>query len=214
MTDTFPMLTGAGAPFLRDNVDAMTIAPRTPAEKGGATTQGGPETVMARDLFAHLRFLEDGSEILDFVLNRSPFREAKFLIAGRNFGCGSAREHSVWALCAFGIRAVIAPSFGPLLYGNCFKNRVVPVALGEDEVKRLADECARPSAILTLDLEKRELISPQGRRIAFTLPEFRFRQLIEGLDEIDMTLKRADEIADYQRRAQAARPWLFSLPRA
>jgi 3-isopropylmalate/(R)-2-methylmalate dehydratase small subunit len=214
MSLPFPQLTGAAAPLLRDNVDAMTIAPRTPAEKGGATTQGGPETVMPRDLFAHLRFLDDGSENPDFVLNRPEFRNATFLIAGRNFGCGSAREHSVWALCAFGIRAIVAPSFGPLLYGNCFKNRVVPVALDEAEVKRLAAECApgAPSAMLTLDLERRELLSPQGRHIAFTLPEFRYRQLIEGLDEIDMTLKLKDAIADYQRRAEAARPWLFSLP--
>jgi 3-isopropylmalate/(R)-2-methylmalate dehydratase small subunit len=212
MSLAFPLLTGAAAPLLRDNVDAMTIAPRTPAEKGGATTQGGPETVMPRDLFAHLRFLDDGRENPDFVLNRPEFREARFLIAGRNFGCGSAREHSVWALCAFGIRAIIAPSFGPLLYGNCFKNRVVPVVLDEAEVKQLAAECALPSAALTLDLERRELRSPQGRHIAFTLPEFRYRQLIEGLDEIDMTLKLKDTIGDFQRRAAAARPWLFSLP--
>ena len=210
MANSFPPLTGIAAALMRHNMDAMTLAPRTPAEKGGSTTQGGAETVQPRDLFAHLRFLDDGSENPDFVLNQPAFRDAKFLVAGRNFGCGSAREHAVWALCAFGIGCVIAPSFGPLFYGNCFKNRVVPITLDEPEVMRLADECTPGAPAANLDLEQRELRSPQGRRIAFTLPEFRFRQLSEGLDEIDMTLQQTDAIADYQRRAQAARPWLFA----
>jgi 3-isopropylmalate/(R)-2-methylmalate dehydratase small subunit len=214
MPSCFPILTGVAAPLLRDNVDAMTIAPRTPAEKGGATTQGGLETVQPRDLFAFLRFLDDGRENPDFVLNQPEYQQAKFLVAGRNFGCGSAREHSVWALCAFGIGCVIAPSFGPLLYSNCFKNRLVPVTLDEAEVKRFAGECGPGAPGATLDLERRELLSPQGRRIAFTLPEFRFRQLLEGLDEIDMTLQQTDVISDYQRRASAARPWLYAPPRA
>jgi len=213
MPSSFPILTGVAAPLLRDNVDAMTIAPRTPAEKGGATTQGGPETVQPRDLFAFLRFGDGGRENPDFVLNQPEYRQAKFLVAGRNFGCGSAREHSVWALTAFGFGCLIAPSFGPLLYGNCFKNRLVPVTLDEAEVKRFAAECGPGAAPASLDLERRELTSPQGRKIAFTLPAFRFRQLREGLDEIDMTLQQADAIAEYHRRASSARPWLFAPPR-
>jgi 3-isopropylmalate/(R)-2-methylmalate dehydratase small subunit len=202
-------ISGAAAPFLRDNVDAMMIAPRTPAEKGGATTQGGAETVRAVDLFAHLRFPE-GKENPDFVLNRPEFRNAKFLVAGRNFGCGSAREHAVWALRAFGIGGVIAPSFGALFYGNCFKNGLVPVELPEAEVARLAQECApgAPSALLALDLARREITSPSGRRIGFALPAFRFQQLMEGLDEIDMTLQRRDQITAFRRQAVNARPWL------
>src|SRR4051812_28166771 len=128
MATGFPILSGAAAPLLRDNIDAMTLAPRTPAEKGGAATQGGAETVRAGGLFAHARFRPDGSEDGNFVLNRPEFRQAKFLIGGSNFGCGSAREHAAWALRAFGIEAIVAPSFGPLFYGNCFKNRMVPVA--------------------------------------------------------------------------------------
>ncbi len=204
-------LSGAAAPFLRDNVDAMMIAPRTPAEKGGATTQGGAETVRASDLFAHLRFPE-GKENPGFVLNRPEFRDAKFLIAGRNFGCGSAREHAVWALRAFGICGVVAPSFGALFYGNCFKNGLVPIELPETEVARLAEECApgAPSAMLTLDVGRREISAPSGRKIQFGLPAFRLRQLLEGLDEIEMTLQQRGRISEFRRRALNARPWLLA----
>jgi len=209
MARDFEMISGAAAPLLRDNVDAMMIAPRTPAEKGGAATQGGAETVRPADLFAHLRF-PDGKENLDFVLNRPEFHEAKFLVVGRNFGCGSAREHAVWALRAFGICAVVAPSFGALFYGNCFKNRLVPIELAADEVAELAQECApgAPTALMTLDLAQRVLISPTRRRIAFALPAFRSRQLTEGLDEIEMTLQWRDDITEFRRRAVAAKPWL------
>lgn len=209
MAHSTETICGAAAPFLRDNVDAMMIAPRTPAEKGGATTQGGAETVRAGDLFAHLRFPE-GKENPSFILNRPEFRDAKFLIAGRNFGCGSAREHAVWALRAFGICGVIAPSFGALLYGNCFKNGLVPIELSESEVARLAEECApgAPSAMLTLDLARREISAPGGRKIQFGLPAFRFRQLIEGLDEIEMTLQQRERISEFRPRALNARPWL------
>jgi len=203
-------ITGAAAPLLRDNVDAMMIAPRTPAERGGAATQGGPETVRADDLFAHLRFVGDGRIDPDFVLNRPPFQQAKFLIAGRNFGCGSAREHAVWALRAFGIGAVIAPSFGALFYGNCFKNGLVPIELAAAEVAQLAEECApgAPTALLTLDLASRTLSSPLARKIAFSLPAFRYRQLIEGLDEIAMTLQQRDRIRRFRQQAERAKPWL------
>lgn len=207
---TFPeRIVGAAAPFLRDNVDAMMIAPRTPAEKGGAATQGGPETVQRADLLAHLRF-PAGQEDANFVLNRPEFRDAKFLLAGHNFGCGSAREHAVWALRAFGISAVIAPSFGALFYGNCFKNQLVPVELLASDVEELARQCApgAPGALVTLELAARTLIAPDGRQIGFTLPEFRYRQLIGGLDEIDMTLGKKVLIAAYRQRAVAERPWL------
>jgi 3-isopropylmalate/(R)-2-methylmalate dehydratase small subunit len=210
MAQSSERIIGAAAPLLRDNVDAMMIAPRTPAEKGGAATQGGAETVRPTDLFAHLRVGGDGRDNPEFVLNRPEFREAKFLIAGRNFGCGSAREHAVWALLAFGICGVIAPSFGALFYGNCFKNRLVPIELAEADVTALAEECApgAPSAMLTLDLAQRALFSPGGRRIEFTLPAFRYRQLIEGLDEIEMTLRQQASIREFRRGAVAAKPWL------
>jgi 3-isopropylmalate/(R)-2-methylmalate dehydratase small subunit len=210
MSERFPIFKGVAAPLLKNNVDAMTIAPRTPAEKGGAKTQGGAETVRAQDLFAHMRFLDDGQENPEFVLNRPEFRTAKFLVTGRNFGCGSAREHSVWALCAFGIGCIVAPSFGPLFYGNCFKNRLVPVELDESTTHAIAAECGPGAPDMTLDLESRQIQTPAGRRISFSLPAFRYRQLLEGLDEIDMTLQAKSAIDEYQRRETAARPWLFA----
>lgn len=210
MTHIPGRIVGAAASLMRDNIDAMMIAPRTPAERGGATTQGGAETVRPADLFAHLRF-PGGKEDPEFVLNRREFADAKFLIGGRNFGCGSAREHAVWALRAFGISGVIAPSFGALFYGNCFKNGLVPIELPMPDVERLAAECAAgaPTAMVTLDIGQRVLLAASsGRRIGFTLPEFRYRQLIDGLDEIDMTLRQRERIAAFRADALAARPWL------
>lgn len=209
MTHGPERIVGAAAPLPRDNVDAMMIAPRTPAEKGGAATQGGAETVRPADLFAHLRF-PGGQEDAGFVLNRREFADAKFLLAGRNFGCGSAREHAVWALRAFGIVAVVAPSFGALFYGNCFKNGLVPIELPLAEVETLMRESApgAPAAMFSLDIAQRTFTSPGGRSIAFSLPEFRYRQLIDGLDEIDMTLRQRDRIAAFRADAVAARPWL------
>lgn len=209
MTQGPEQIVGAAAPLPRDNVDAMMIAPRTPAERGGAATQGGAETVRPADLFAHLRF-PGGREDPAFVLNRREFAQAKFLIAGRNFGCGSAREHAVWALRAFGITAVVAPSFGALFYGNCFKNGLVPIELPLADVERLMQEAdpGAPTAMFTLNIAQRTFASPSGRSVAFSLPEFRYRQLIDGLDEIDMTLRQRDRIAAFRADAIAARPWL------
>jgi len=209
MTHVPEQIVGAAVPLPRDNVDAMMIAPRTPAEKGGAATQGGAETVLPADLFAHLRF-PGGAEDPAFALNRREFAEARFLIAGKNFGCGSAREHAVWALRAFGIAAVVAPSFGALFYGNCFKNGLVAIELPPSDVERLMQEAlpGAPAAMFTLDIARRTFASPSGRSIEFSLPEFRYRQLIDGLDEIDMTLRQRDRIAAFRAAAVAARPWL------
>ena len=212
MPELISVITGIGAPFQRDNVDAMQIAPRTAAEKGGAKTQGGPETVEPAALFAHLRFAADGQELPDFVLNQPAYRQAKFLIARRSFGCGSAREHAVWALTSFGIRCVIAESFGPLFYGNCFKNGVVPVTLPLAEVARMAEEASAggEAAIFSADLAKLQIVTPTGRTVAFELPAFRRKQLIEGLDEIDLSLRVADKIAAFHDRARKVQPWVYT----
>ena len=212
MPPTISVISGIGAPFQRDNVDAMQIAPRTAAEKGGAKTQGGPETVGPEALFAALRFTAKGTEQPDFVLNQPAYRAAKFLIARRSFGCGSAREHAVWALTSFGIRCVIAESFGPLFYGNCFKNGVLPVTLPLAEVARMAEEAGIAGAAATFgaDLTRLEITTPTGRRVAFELPAFRRKQLLEGLDEIDLSLQVAGKITAFHAAARKTRPWVYT----
>ena len=205
-------LSGAAAPVLMDEMDAQLLAPRTLAEKGGGTTQGGAETVVQENLFSTLRFEANGTEVPGFVLNRPEFRDAKFLLAGTNVGCGSAREHAVWALVAFGIRCVIAPSYGPLFYSYCFKNGVLPITLDAAEVARLAEEAApgAPSAMFSVDVALQTLVTPSGRSIRFSIPSFRLNQLIEGMDELDLTLKLLPEIATFHANAAKRKPWLYS----
>ena len=205
-------LQGAAAPLLVDEMDAQLLAPRTDAERGGGETQGGAETVIQENLFSTLRFDASGAEIPGFVLNRPEFREAKFLLAGTNVGCGSAREHAVWALTAFGIRCVIAPSFGPLFHSYCFKNGVLPITLDVAEVARLAEEAApgAPGAIFSVEVESQTLVTPSGRSIQFSIPAFRRQQLLEGLDELDMTLRLQPEIAAFHAKAVLKKPWLYS----
>ena len=205
-------LQGAAAPLLIDEMDAQLLAPRTDAERGGGDTQGGAETVIQENLFSTLRFDAGGAAIPGFVLNRPEFREAKFLLAGTNVGCGSAREHAVWALTAFGIRCVIAPSYGPLFHSYCFKNGVLPITLDAAEVARLAEEAApgAPTAIFSVDVAAQTLVTPSGRTIPFAIPDFRRQQLLEGVDELDMTLKLQPEIAAFHAEAARKKPWLYS----
>lgn len=205
-------LRGAAAPLLKDEMDAQLLAPRTQAEKGGAATQGGAETVVQENLFTTLRFDANGAEVAGFVLNRPEFRAAKFLLAGTNVGCGSAREHAVWALLAFGIRCVIAPSYGPLFHSYCFKNGVLPITLEAAEVTRLAAEAApgAPQALFSVDVAAQTLLTPSGRSIRFSIPSFRLQQLLAGMDELDMTLKLAPAIAEFHAQAARRKPWLYT----
>jgi 3-isopropylmalate/(R)-2-methylmalate dehydratase small subunit len=205
-------LVGAAAPLLNDDMDAQLLSPRTDAEKGGADTQGGAETVRPDNLYTTLRFDMSGRENPDFVLNRPEFRNAKFLIAGRNVGCGSAREHSVWALVSFGIRCVIAPSFGPLFYNFTFRNGVLPIQLDAAEVARLAEEAApgSPGALFSLDVAAQILTTPNGRQVKFSVPAFRLQQLLDGLDEIDMALRMEAKIGEFHARAAKRKPWLYT----
>jgi 3-isopropylmalate/(R)-2-methylmalate dehydratase small subunit len=204
-------LSGAAAPLLMDEMDAQLLAPRTQAEKGGGETQGGAETVVQENLFTTLRFDANGTEVPGFVLNRPEFRDAKFLLAGTNVGCGSAREHAVWALVAFGIRCIIAPSYGPLFHSYCFKNGVLPITLDAAEVSRLAEEAApgAPKAMFSVDVTSQMLVTPSGRSIKFLIPSFRLQQLLEGMDELDMTLKLQREIAEFHSNAALRKPWLY-----
>ena len=178
--DKFIRVAGAAAPLMRINVDTEVIIPinRLIGNKRGDL---GPFC------FEPWRYSGDGVENSDFVLNQPRFRDAKILVAGDNFGCGSSREHAVWSLAAFGFRCVIAPSFGDIFYWNCFQNGVLPIRLPEGEVKALAAELeTAEQPDVTVDLEKQTIIAPSGRTIAFTTDPERRGALLEGLDELSL----------------------------
>ncbi len=205
MATCFTTLSGAAAPYLEENVSTNVISVQKPHGQGADTDDPRDE------LFSGLRFDENGKERPEFVLNRPEFRDAKFIVTGANFGCASSREAAVIALTAFGIRCVIAPSIGDIFFNNCFRFGVLPIILPEDDVLALAAEAApgAPSAVFSADLVKSELVTPSGRRLGIPLPAFRRQQLLEGLDEVELTLRRADEIAEFQRSASERQPWIY-----
>jgi len=200
--EKFTTLTGVPAPLAMINVDTDMIIPKQ-------FLKTIKRTGLGKHLFHEMRFDEDGNENPDFVLNKPAYRNAKILIAGDNFGCGSSREHAPWALLDFGIRCIIAPSFADIFYNNCFKNGILPIQLPQEDIDKLMDDAARgANATLTVDLENQTISGPDGGEIAFDIDPFRKKCLLEGLDDIGLTMERADRIAAYEERAQAARPWL------
>jgi 3-isopropylmalate dehydrogenase len=201
--DKFIRVAGAAAPLMRINIDTEVIIPinRLIGNKRGDL---GPYC------FEPWRYSGDGVENPDFVLNQPRYRNAKILVAGDNFGCGSSREHAVWSLAAFGFRCVIAPSFGDIFYWNCFQNGVLPIRLPETQVKALAAEIeAAGQPAVTVDLETQIITAPSGRTIAFTTDPERRAAMLEGLDEIGMTLKLDAGIRAHQDRDRESRPWMY-----
>ena len=199
--EPFNKLEGVAAPLNMINVDTDMIIPKQYLKTIHRTGLG-------KALFDEMRFNQDGSEKPDFVLNKPAYRKAKILVAGDNFGCGSSREHAPWALLDFGIRCVIAPSFADIFYGNCFKNGILPITLPQSEMDKLFDDAARgANATLTIDLEAQEIRGPDGGVIHFDIDPFRKKCLLEGLDDIGMTLIKQDSITDYEARARTERPW-------
>ena len=200
--DKFTTLTGIAASFPRVNIDTDLIIP-----KQYLTTI--KRTGLGVGLFSDVRYDRDGNETGDFVLNKAPWREAKILLAGDNFGCGSSREHAPWALLDFGIRCVIAPSFADIFYNNCFQNGILPIVLPQEEVDKLMDDAERGSnAIITVDLEAQEIRGPDGGVIKFDIDPFRKHCLLEGLDGVGLTLKKEAEIASFEKKLEAEQPWL------
>jgi 3-isopropylmalate/(R)-2-methylmalate dehydratase small subunit len=198
----FNTLTGIAAPLPMINVDTDMIIPKQFLK---TIRRSG----LGKSLFFEMRYNDAGDEIPSFVLNRSPHREAKILIAGENFGCGSSREHAPWALLDFGIRCVIAPSFADIFYNNCFKNGILPVLLPKQQVEalmRLAEQGA--NATFTVDLQTQQITTPEGDTVSFEVDPFRKTCLLGGLDEIGLTLQKADAIAAFELRQQVERPWL------
>jgi 3-isopropylmalate/(R)-2-methylmalate dehydratase small subunit len=166
-------------------------------------------TGLGKGLFAEKRYRDDGSENPDFVLNKSAYRKAKILVAGDNFGCGSSREHAPWALKDFGIKCVISTSFGDIFYNNCFKNGVLPVKVSPEDLEKLFDDANRgANATLTVDLEKQEIRGPDGGVVKFEIEPHRKHALLNGLDDIGLTMRKEDKIALFEREAKNARPWM------
>src|SRR5574338_1250689 len=199
--DKFTTLEGVAAPLKIINVDTDMVIPKQYLKTIKRTGLG-------KGLFSERRYKDDGSENPDFVLNKPAYRKAKILVAGENFGCGSSREHAPWALLDFGITCVIAPSFADIFYKNCFKNGVLPIKLPQEEVDKLMDDAERgANAIISIDLEKQEIRGPDGGCIRFDIDPFRKECLLNGLDDIGLTLKMAPKIDGYEAQQRASQPW-------
>lgn len=205
--NAFTTLTAIAAPIMRANIDTDVIIPIN--RLVGNDIRGK----LAPWAFTSLRYLPDGSENPEFILNRPPYREAEILITGRNFGCGSSREGAVWALAERGVRAIIGSSFGDIFFNNCFQNGVLPVLLDEAAVEDLAREVfeSQGAGRVTVDLREGSVVAPSGRRHAFSTEPRRRTALLEGLDEIGTTLRREDAIAAFQARDRAERPWIHRI---
>lgn len=201
--EKFTTLTGTAAPLPMINVDTDRIIPA----KWLKTIK---RTGLGPALFESLRYEADGSENPDFVLNKAPYREATILVTGKNFGCGSSREHAVWALHGFGIRCVIAPDFADIFYSNAFKNGMLLIKLPQGDVDKLmADAEKGENARLTVDLDRQVVVRPDGEEIPFEIDPFRKHCLLNGLDDIALTLKKGNDIDGFEDRQRSAAPWLY-----
>lgn len=200
--EKFKNITAVAAPLPEVNVDTDKIIPKQYLKTIERTGLG-------RGLFSELRYNDDGTENEDFVLNKSQYRNAKILVAGDNFGCGSSREHAPWALLDYGIKVVISTSFADIFYNNCFKNGMLPIVLDEKEVSLLMEETERGSnATLTVDLESQEITTSDGNKINFKIDKFLKHCLLNGLDDIALTLEKNSEIGSYEDKIKSQRPWV------
>jgi len=199
--EKFVKLTGVAAPLPVVNIDTDMIIPKDYLKTIKRTGLGA-------GLFAEARYKEDGSENPDFVLNKPAYRNAQILVAGDNFGCGSSREHAPWALLDFGIRCVISTSFADIFYNNCFKNGILPIVVSPENLEKLMDDASRGSnAVLTVDLEAQEITGPDGGTIKFDIDAFKRHCLLNGLDDIGLTLEKASSIAAFEKTNAQTHPW-------
>ncbi|HUF86025.1 MAG TPA: 3-isopropylmalate dehydratase small subunit [Thermohalobaculum sp.] len=200
--EKFTRLTGVAAPMPMINVDTDMIIPKQFLK---TIKRSG----LGEALFFEMRYRDDGSENPDFVLNKPAYRDAKILVAGPNFGCGSSREHAPWALLDFGIRCVVAPSFADIFYNNCFKNGILPIVLPEADVDKLMDDAERgANATVTIDLESQTITGPDGGEIRFEIEPFRRHCLLNGLDDIGLTLEKESRISAFEAAHASRFPWL------
>jgi 3-isopropylmalate/(R)-2-methylmalate dehydratase small subunit len=198
----FTTLTCVAAPFPIVNVDTDMIIPKQ-------FLKTIKRTGLGNSLFYEMRYDETGAEKPDFVLNRPAYRKAQILVAGDNFGCGSSREHAPWALLDFGIRAVISTSFADIFYNNCFKNGILPIVVSPDDLKKLMDDAERgANATISIDLAAQEIRGPDGGCIRFDIDPFRKHCLLNGLDDIGLTMEKAAHIDAFEKKHASERPWL------
>ncbi|AFS52956.1 MAG: 3-isopropylmalate dehydratase small subunit [Leptospirillum sp. Group II 'C75'] len=207
--EPFKILEAVAAPIDRANIDTDAIIPKQ-------FLKTIKRTGLGVSLFYDWRYLEDGkTPNPDFVLNQERYKNANILVTRQNFGSGSSREHAPWALLDFGIRSILAPSFADIFYNNCFKNGILPVRLPEDRIDRLFREIPVQNGYrITIDLPSQAVILPDGTRWTFEIDPFRKKCLLEGLDDIGLTLAYKDQIAAYEKRRKEEAPWLFSHPNA
>jgi 3-isopropylmalate/(R)-2-methylmalate dehydratase small subunit len=199
--EKFDEMTGVAAPLNMINVDTDMIIPKQ-------FLKTIKRTGLGVNLFQEMRYDANGAENPDFVLNKPAYRKASILVTGANFGCGSSREHAPWALQDFGIRCVIAPSFADIFYNNAFKNGILLITLPQSEIDKLLDDASRgANATITVDLPNQEIRGPDGGTIAFDIDPFKKKCLLEGLDDIGLTLNKSDRIAAFEQGLQAGRPW-------
>jgi len=200
--DKFTTLTGVAAPLPLINIDTDMIIPKQ-------FLKTIKRTGLGKNLFDEMRFTSDGAEIPDFVLNQPAYRKAQILVAGANFGCGSSREHAPWALLDFGIRCVIAPSFADIFYNNSFKNGILPIVLPQEQVDLLMEDAKKgANAVLTVDLVGQTISRPDGQKIAFDVEPFRKHCLLNGLDDIGLTLQKQSKIDSFESARKLSQPWL------
>ncbi|WP_299440930.1 3-isopropylmalate dehydratase small subunit [uncultured Rhodospira sp.] len=198
----FTTLTGVAAPLAIVNVDTDMIIPKQ-------FLKTIKRTGLGKSVFYEMRFDDDGKERPEFVLNQPAYRKASILVAGDNFGCGSSREHAPWALLDFGIRCIIAPSFADIFYNNCFKNGILPIRLPQEDVDKLMDDAQRgANATVTVDLEAQEIRGPDGGVVRFDIDPFRKHCLLNGLDDIGLTLEKEDAITAFEQTRARQFPWL------
>jgi 3-isopropylmalate/(R)-2-methylmalate dehydratase small subunit len=200
--EKFDKLTGVAAPLPLINIDTDMIIPKQ-------FLKTIKRTGLGKSLFFEMRFDDAGNEIEDFVLNQPAYRNAQILVAGDNFGCGSSREHAPWAILDFGIRCVISTDFADIFYNNCFKNGILPIKLPQEDVDKLMDDAQRgANATITVDLESQTISGPDGGEISFEMDSFRKHCLINGLDDIGLTMEKAEKIKAFEEKSKASQPWL------
>ena len=200
--EKFSKVTGIAAPMPLINIDTDMIIPKQFLKTIARTGLG-------KNLFDEMRHTQDGAEIPDFVLNKPAYRAAQIIIAGDNFGCGSSREHAPWALLDFGISCVISTSFADIFYNNCFKNGILPIVLPKEQVDALMKDAQRgANARISVDLEGQTVTSSDGQSYAFEVDAFRKHCMMNGLDDIGLTLEKAPSIDSFEKAAADLRPWV------